>query len=59
MEPGNRYLCIVQGAATKASPHSLTLPFEGDHTLSLILSKAFLLAADLKIKDQSILRQFT
>jgi hypothetical protein len=58
MEPGSRYLCIVQGAATKASPHSLPLPFEGDHTLSLILSKAFLLADDRKIKDQSILRQF-
>ena len=58
MEPGSRYLCIVQGAATKSSPHFLPLPFEGDHTLSLILSKAFLLAADGKIKDQSILRQF-
>jgi hypothetical protein len=58
MEPGSRYLCIVQGAATKASPNSLTLPFEGDHTLSLILSKAFLLADDRKIKDPSILCQF-
>jgi hypothetical protein len=58
MEPGSRYLCIVQGAATKASPASLALPFEGDHTLTLILSKAFLLADDRKIKDQSILRQF-
>jgi hypothetical protein len=58
MEPGSRYLCIVQGAATKVSPHSLALPFEGDHTLALILSKAFLLADDCNIKDQSILRQF-
>jgi hypothetical protein len=58
MEPGSRYLCIVHGAATKESPHHLPLPFEGDHTLSLILSKAFLLADDRKIKDQSILRQF-
>lgn len=58
MEPGSRYLCVVQGAATKASPHHLPLPFEGDHTLSLILSKAFLLAGDRKIQDQSILRQF-
>ena len=57
MEPGSRYLCIVHGAATKKSPHHLPLPFEGDHTLSLILSKAFLLADDRKIKDQSILRQ--
>jgi hypothetical protein len=58
MEPGSRYLCIVQGAATKGLPHSLALPFEGDHTLALILSKAFLLADDCNIKDQSILRQF-
>jgi hypothetical protein len=58
MEPGSRYLCIVPGPATKTTPHSLPLPFEGDHTLSLILSKAFLLADDRKIKDQSILRQF-
>lgn len=56
MDPGG-YLCIVQGAATKTSPHSLSLPFEGDHVLSLILSKAFLLAEDRRIKDQSILRQ--
>lgn len=56
-EPGSRYLCIVQGAATKDAPRSVALPFEEDHTLSLILSKAFLLAEDRKIKDQSILRQ--
>jgi hypothetical protein len=58
MEPGSRYLCLVHGAATKKSPQHLSLPFEGDHTLSLILSKAFLLADDRKIKDQSILSQF-
>ncbi|MBZ5618694.1 MAG: hypothetical protein LAQ69_08230 [Acidobacteriia bacterium] len=57
MEPGSRYLCIVEGFSTKATPRSLSLPFEEDHTLSLILSKAFLLADDLKIKDQAILRQ--
>ena len=58
MEPGSRYLCIVEGAATKANPRDLFLPFEGDRKLSQILSKAFLLAEDRKIKDQSILRQF-
>lgn len=58
MEPGSRYLCIVEGAATKSTPRDIFLPFEGDHTLALILSKAFLLADDRKIKDQSILRQF-
>jgi Domain of unknown function (DUF4132) len=57
MEPGSRYLCIVEGAATKAKPRNLPLPFEGDHKLSLILSKAFLLADDRKIKDETILRQ--
>jgi hypothetical protein len=57
MEPGSRYLCIVEGAATKASPRNLALPFEQDNQLSLILSKAFLLADESKIKDQSILLQ--
>ena len=33
------------------------LPFDGDNMLSLILSKAFLLAHDDKIKDQSIVSQ--
>jgi hypothetical protein len=58
MEPGSHYLCIVEGAATKAKPRDLPLPFEDDHKLSEILSKAFMLANDSKVKDQSILRQF-
>jgi len=33
------------------------LPFEGDSMLSIILSKAFLLAEDAKIKDETIVRQ--
>ena len=33
------------------------LPFEGDTLLSLIISKAFLLADDKKIKDPTIRRQ--
>jgi hypothetical protein len=33
------------------------LPFEGDSTLSIILSKAFLLSEDQKIKDATINRQ--
>ena len=33
------------------------MPFEGGATLSLILSKAFLLAEDDKIKDRSIVSQ--
>jgi hypothetical protein len=33
------------------------LPFEGDSLLSVILSKAFLLAEDRKIKDPTIVNQ--
>lgn len=35
----------------------IRLPFEGNATLSMILSKAFLLADDGKIKDRSIVSQ--
>jgi hypothetical protein len=56
MSPNDQYLCIVatQGAG---EPGGVFLPFEGDNTLSIILSKAFLLAADAKIKDPTINRQ--
>jgi hypothetical protein len=56
MEPNDQYLCIVpkQGDA-EDSP--VLLPFEGDRTLSVILSKAFLLADDARIKDQTIVNQ--
>jgi hypothetical protein len=57
MEPRSRYLCIVEGAATRGTPRSVPLPFEGDHKLSLILSKAFLLADDRHIRDETILLQ--
>jgi hypothetical protein len=55
MEPDSRYLCIVK--ATAKSPGMVMLPFEGDGMLSLILSKAFLLAEDDKISEQQIVRQ--
>jgi hypothetical protein len=54
MEPNDAYLCIVPAAARDEGP---TLPFEGDATLSLILSKAILLAEDARLKDPSILSQ--
>jgi hypothetical protein len=58
MEPGNQYLCIVFDAHTREMEEErFFLPFEGDPLLSLILSKAFLLAEDSKIKDKSILNQ--
>ncbi len=56
MEPNQQYLCIVADRS-RGVRQRLYLPFEGDSTLSLILSKAFLLAADRKIDDPSILSQ--
>lgn len=59
MEPNDQYLCIVpgRGAAAVKSSEQVFLPFDGDNTFSIILSKAFLLAEDDKSKDQTILRQ--
>ena len=55
MEPSKQYLCIVRD---RASPRkNVRLPFDGDETLSLIVSKAFMLADDDKIKDPSIRSQ--
>ena len=58
MSPNDQYLCIVQkrGSGTSRTDN-IYLPFEGDNTLSLILSKAFLLADDDKIKDPTIANQ--
>ena len=59
MEPNDQYLCIVpaRGAASGGPGDGVFLPFEGDGTLAIILSKAFLLAEDKKIKDPTILHQ--
>ncbi|MBD2897638.1 hypothetical protein amrb99_66020 [Actinomadura sp. RB99] len=54
MEPDDAYLCIVPGG--RAAGGTVFLPFE-DGRLSLILSKAFLLADDGGITDESILAQ--
>ncbi len=58
MSPHDAYLCIVpnQSLAGK-STNNLFLPFEGDNMLSIILSKAFLLADDTKITDPTIISQ--
>ncbi len=55
MEPNDQYLCIVpaQGAANLSG--KVFLPFEGDGTLAIILSKAFLLAEGRSINDPTIL----
>lgn len=52
---GSRHLCIVPSGEGPAG--KIWLPFEGDRILSLILSKAVLLAADDKITDPVILAQ--
>jgi hypothetical protein len=57
MEPNDQYLCIVPDSRSSKQVPGLYLPFEGDRVLSIILSKAFLLAADDEIQDRSILSQ--
>ena len=58
MEPDDQYLCIVPGRGKSAPPdQKLYVPFEGDSMLSVIVSKAFLLAEDRKIKDPTIVLQ--
>jgi hypothetical protein len=57
MEPNDQYLCIVPDSRARSNDAQVYLPFEGDATLSIILSKAFLLAEDSKIKDATINRQ--
>jgi hypothetical protein len=57
MEPNDQYLCIVAAPSHVRDAGSIFLPFEGDTVLSLIISKAFLLAEDKKITDPSILAQ--
>lgn len=58
MEPNDQYLCIVPSASQESKAGAqVFLPFEGDRTLAIILSKAFMLAEDDKITDSSITRQ--
>jgi tetrahydromethanopterin S-methyltransferase subunit F len=55
MAPNDQYLCIV--AARDRRADKLFLPFDDDPVLSLILSKAFLLADDTAITDPTIVTQ--
>jgi hypothetical protein len=58
MEPDNHYLCIVPGQGVGSKPLGrVFLPFEGDTTLSIIISKALLLADDRSITDPIIVFQ--
>jgi hypothetical protein len=50
-----RHICIVPKGVVDGD--KIWLPFEGDRTLSIIISKALLLAADDKITDPAILHQ--
>jgi hypothetical protein len=54
MEPDDSYLCIVP--SRRFGRREVFLPFEDDR-LALIVSKAFLLADDTSITDQTILSQ--
>nr|WSX50163.1 DUF4132 domain-containing protein [Streptomyces sp. NBC_00974] len=55
MEPNDQYLCIVP--KTGGAPDAGYLPYEGDRTLAVILSKAMLLADDTAITDSTITSQ--
>jgi hypothetical protein len=57
MEPNDQYLCIVPDSRQKNYMENIFLPFEGDNGLSILLSKAFLLADDDKITDTTITSQ--
>jgi hypothetical protein len=55
--PNYQYLCIVPDRSKNIQAENVFLPFEGDAGLSIILSKALLLADDDKITDPTILSQ--
>ena len=48
---------IIAARGADATPDKLYLPFEGDRTLTLMISKAVLLAEDHKITNTTILSQ--
>ena len=48
-----QHVCIVP----RSTSSSVRLPFEGDTTLTLVLSKALLLARDTRIEDRTIREQ--
>jgi hypothetical protein len=57
MKPNDQYLCIVTRRGLGDDAGGAILPFEGDGTLAVILSKAIMLAEDRKIQDPTIVRQ--
>ena len=57
MDPSGHYLCIVPAGPAASAADDVYLPFEGDRMLSIILSKALMLARDDKITDAGIVAQ--
>ncbi|RRD89615.1 DUF4132 domain-containing protein [Conchiformibius steedae] len=57
MLPNDQYLCIVPDRSKKDPTQGLFVPFEGDAMLSVVLSKAMLLADDTQITDPTIVSQ--
>ncbi|WP_394431191.1 DUF4132 domain-containing protein [Streptomyces sp. SGAir0957] len=57
MTPNDQYLCIVPKSSTGAAPQTGYLPYEGDRTLAVVLSKALMLAKDTEITDPTIISQ--
>jgi hypothetical protein len=55
MSPSDRYLRIAATRHPEAA--AVVLPFDDDHVLTAIVSRAFLLAADAEITDPSVARQ--
>lgn len=56
MEPNDQYLSLAP-KQNDAQDFPVRLPFEGDRSLSAMISKAFLLANDTKITDSEVVRQ--
>ncbi len=56
MEPNDQYLCIVPDRSS-TKEEKLFIPFDGDGILSVIISKALLLASDDTIRDSTITSQ--
>jgi hypothetical protein len=55
MEPNDQYLCIVSARDRQAD--KVWLPFDDDAVMSIVLSKAFMLANDTAITDETIIDQ--
>ena len=59
MEPNDQYLCIVPDSSNRMSKEKIFLPFDNDEMLSIIISKALLLAKDDETTDSTIISQIT